>query len=55
MSGAYQAGALAGLIQNLPSDQVGYDTVSGIASGAVNAAILSNFAKGSEQDALTAV
>ena len=52
MSAAYQVGALSGLIKTLPAEQVGYQSISGVAGGAINAAILSSFPIGQEQAAL---
>lgn len=37
---AYQAGVLKGLLSKVPAEQMNYQTVTGIAGGAVNAAIL---------------
>ena len=52
---AYQAGALQGLVNsaNLTADDVAYDTVSGVSGGALNAVLLSSFAKGDEKAAVT--
>ena len=47
----YQAGVLSGLASTLSSSEMGYQAVSGVAGGAVNAAILASFAAGSESDA----
>lgn len=49
---AYQVGALTGLINNLPADQVGYQVISGVQGGALNAALFSSFAIGQEKDAV---
>ena len=48
-SAAFQVGALQGLLNKLPSEQVQYQAVSGISGGAVNAVILASLAKGFEQ------
>jgi predicted acylesterase/phospholipase RssA len=45
--GAYQAGALLGIVNALGS-QAQYDVISGVSVGAVNAAFISQFAKGEE-------
>ena len=45
----YQAGVLAGLAA--AGQDMGYQAVSGVSGGAVNAAILANYAAGSEADA----
>jgi predicted acylesterase/phospholipase RssA len=54
-SAAYQAGALAGLVNSdkLQPEDYAYDSVSGISGGAINAVLLSSFAKGQEQAAAT--
>lgn len=49
---AFQAGALKGIISKLPAEEVQYTSVTGISGGAVNAAILSSFAKGEESAAV---
>lgn len=49
-SAAYQAGVLKGLTAS-GSDEYQYDAVSGIAGGAINAALFSSFPKGQEIDA----
>jgi len=46
--GAYQAGALQGLLSALKPEDIQYDVVSGISVGAVNAAWISQFPKGQE-------
>lgn len=51
-SSAYQAGVMKGLVSRLPGDQVKYHAVSGVAGGAVNAAILGGYTKGQEADAI---
>ena len=52
-SAAYQAGALKGITtsNHMNPDDFAYDSVSGISGGAINAAIMANFAKGDEQAA----
>ena len=45
---AYQAGVLQGLLNKVPADQLRYSAVSGIAGGAVNAAIMGGHAVGDE-------
>jgi len=50
-SASYQAGVLKGLVQALGSDLTAYSAVSGVAGGAVNAAILGSFAVGQEAEA----
>jgi predicted patatin/cPLA2 family phospholipase len=49
--GAYQAGVIAGLIENLNTTQTQYDVVTGISVGAINAAGFSIFSIGSERAA----
>ena len=49
---AYQVGVLKGLIESLPSDQVGYDVISGVQGGALNAAIFARHDIGKEQDTI---
>jgi NTE family protein len=49
--GAYQAGAVRGLVENLPPKDVEYDVVSGVSIGAINAAGFSFFKPGKEDEA----
>mmetsp|Transcript_9012 Transcript_9012/g.8977 ORF Transcript_9012/g.8977 Transcript_9012/m.8977 type:complete len:319 (+) Transcript_9012:43-999(+) len=53
--GAYEAGAVIGLINNLPAGEAQYDAVTGIGTGAVNALIMSQYAIGQEAAAATAL
>lgn len=48
---AYQAGVLKGLTESYSTGEVAYSAISGVSGGAVNAAILANYAAGSEADA----
>eukprot|EP01017_Pseudomicrothorax_dubius_P032677 TRINITY_DN42_c0_g1_i2.p1 TRINITY_DN42_c0_g1~~TRINITY_DN42_c0_g1_i2.p1 ORF type:complete len:385 (+),score=117.56 TRINITY_DN42_c0_g1_i2:82-1155(+) len=48
--GAYQAGAIAGLINSVPAEQIAWDVVTGIGAGALNAAGISQFAAGQEKE-----
>lgn len=50
-NGAYQAGALKGLFENLASEEAQYDIITGISLGAFNGAILSTFPLGQEKQA----
>mmetsp|Transcript_345 Transcript_345/g.403 ORF Transcript_345/g.403 Transcript_345/m.403 type:complete len:316 (-) Transcript_345:324-1271(-) len=52
--GAFQAGAIAGLIDKLGSE-ASYDVVSGVGIGSLNGLILSRFAKGNETAAASAL
>jgi predicted acylesterase/phospholipase RssA len=52
--GAFQAGAIAGLIDRLGSE-ASYDVVTGVGIGSINGLILSRFAKGNEAEAATAL
>ena len=54
-SAAYQAGVLQGLAEIYSAGEANYTAVSGVAGGAVNAAILANFAVGSELSAADAM
>jgi len=49
-SAAYQAGALSGIVSSpeLKAEDWSYDTVSGVSGGALNAVLVSSFAKGDE-------
>jgi predicted acylesterase/phospholipase RssA len=49
---AYQAGVLKGLLSKLPADQINYQIVTGVAGGAVNAAIMGQHAHGNETGAI---
>mmetsp|Transcript_17148 Transcript_17148/g.17048 ORF Transcript_17148/g.17048 Transcript_17148/m.17048 type:complete len:319 (-) Transcript_17148:28-984(-) len=51
--GAYQAGAIIGLIQSLPSGEAVWDVVTGNGVGAFNAIILGNYALGQEASAIS--
>ena len=46
--GAYQAGVVQGLVENLNSTDVAWEVVSGVAIGSINAALLSVFDIGDE-------
>lgn len=46
--GAYEAGAIIGLINNLPAGEAQWDVVTGIGLGALNAVIVGEYAKGQE-------
>lgn len=48
----YQVGALAGLVNSTTAGEHGYDAVSGVSGGAINAVMLSSFAKGDESSAV---
>jgi predicted acylesterase/phospholipase RssA len=49
--GAYQAGALAQIIESSDPSEVQYDVVSGVSIGSINGAFLAGFAKGEEKAA----
>ena len=51
--GAYEAGAVIGLIQGLPLQEAQWDIVTGIGVGATNALMLSMYPKGQEASAAT--
>ena len=46
--GAYQAGAVIGLINNLPAGESSWDVVTGTGVGALNALLISQVPKGEE-------
>ena len=46
--GAYEAGAIIGLINNLPAGEASYDVVTGVGVGAINGLIVSSFPQGQE-------
>lgn len=46
--GAYEAGAIIGLINNLPSGNAQWDVVTGIGLGALNAIVVGQYPKGQE-------
>jgi predicted acylesterase/phospholipase RssA len=46
--GAYQAGAIAGLVAGLPTEETAYDVITGVSVGALNAAAFTQYAKGDE-------
>jgi len=47
---AYQVGALKALIENIDSEEVQYDVISGVSFGAFNAAMVAVHEKGNEQE-----
>ncbi|OMJ88909.1 hypothetical protein SteCoe_9010 [Stentor coeruleus] len=49
--GAYEAGAIYGLINNLPAGQAEYDVVTGVGIGAINAMIVASYPQGQESQA----
>jgi len=49
--GAYQAGAISGLVDNLPTNMTQYDVVTGISVGSLNGAGFSIFEIGAEKEA----
>lgn len=49
----YQVGAIAGIVNATAADAHAYDAVSGVAGGAINAVMLSSFAKGDESSAVS--
>lgn len=51
--GAYEAGAIIGLIQGFPAGEAQWDIVTGVGVGSVNGLILSMYAKGQESSAAT--
>lgn len=53
--GCYEAGAVWGLVNNLPASEVAWDVVSGISTGSLNAAGFSLFPKGKELDAVNLI
>ena len=54
-NGAYQAGAIVGLIQNRNTYEVEWDVVTGNGVGAINAMMLSQYPKGQESEAATSL
>lgn len=53
--GAYEVGALKALTSLLDPEDYAYDVVVGVSVGAINAALLSLFEKGSEPDAVETI
>jgi predicted patatin/cPLA2 family phospholipase len=49
--GAYEAGVIIGLIQNLPPGEAEWDVVTGVGVGAINGLIVSMYAQGEESEA----
>jgi predicted patatin/cPLA2 family phospholipase len=49
--GAYEAGAIQGLVSSLQLSEVSYDVVSGISAGSINSLGFSQFPKGQEVEA----
>ena len=50
-SSVFQAGALKGLTESAANGETEYDIITGVAGGAINGALLSDFAKGQEAQA----
>ena len=46
--GAYEAGAVRAIFDNLPEQEIQYDYYSGVSIGAMNASILALYPKGEE-------
>eukprot|EP01137_Pigoraptor_chileana_P026919 Opistho-2@8890 len=46
--GAFEAGAMLGLIENLPADQVAWNVITGISAGAINTGALCQYKVGDE-------
>lgn len=49
--GAYEAGAFAGVVANLPAQEVTYNSAVGISAGSLNSLLVSMFPQGQEQAA----
>ena len=49
--GSYQAGAINGLVKNLPPEEVQWDVVTGVSVGAINAVAIGLHEKGKENEA----
>ena len=47
-SAVFQAGALQGLLESAKNGELEYDFITGVSGGAINGAILSDYAKGDE-------
>jgi predicted acylesterase/phospholipase RssA len=45
MKGSYQAGAIYGLMEKGDREQLGWDVISGVSAGALNAAAIGMFPK----------
>lgn len=48
--GAFEIGALKGMLESLPKGQLEYDVVSGISVGSINALGITQFPKGQEAE-----
>ena len=46
--GAWEAGVLQGMIENMPEGSMEYDYISGVSVGALAASVLATFPKGQE-------
>lgn len=49
--GAYQAGAIDGLVSQLPKEDTSYDIVTGISAGSLNGGLLALYETGDEANA----
>lgn len=45
-SSAYQAGVLAGLVKYLPTDQIGYNSITAVSGSSVNGVFLASHPEG---------
>ena len=50
--GAFEAGVLKAIVENMPPEEVMYDYVGGVSIGALNASILASFPRGEEKEAV---
>ena len=48
-AGSWQAGAIAGLVENLPANEVQYDVISGVSVGSINGLYVATYEKGDEK------
>jgi len=48
--GAYEAGVIQGLVNNLPAEEVQWDVISGVSIGAINGAAIAQYPKGQEKE-----
>ena len=48
-AGSWQAGVIAGLVENLPANEVEYDVISGVSVGSINGLYVATYEKGDEK------
>ena len=53
--GAWEAGVLKGMLENMPDGSMEYDYISGVSVGALAASVFATFPKGEEKEAIETI